>query len=85
MYVFYFEVQSAKVEVSMSQLRICCNPKGPIIVEGEADLVDKYGRPLGNDKRKKMHVLCGCGKSLTRPFCDGAHNAPGESDEDDND
>jgi CDGSH-type Zn-finger protein len=67
----------------MSEIKICCNPKGPIIVEGEANIVDKYGRPLAKDKRKKMHVFCGCGQSLSKPFCDGSHNAPGESDDDD--
>jgi CDGSH-type Zn-finger protein len=63
-------------------LKICCNPKGPIIVEGDVNIVDKYGRPLGGDKRKKMHVLCGCGQSLNKPFCDGSHNRDGDDDDD---
>ena len=64
-------------------LKICCNPKGPIIVEGECNIVDKYGRPLCSDKRKKSHVLCGCGQSHNKPFCDGKHNKGGDEDEDD--
>ena len=63
-------------------IKICCNPKGPIIIEGDVNIVDKYGRPLGGDKRKKMHVLCGCGQSLNKPFCDGAHNRDGDDDDD---
>jgi CDGSH-type Zn-finger protein len=62
--------------------KICCNPKGPIIIEGDVTITDKYGRPLGADKKKKSHVLCGCGLSLNKPFCDGAHNRGGESDDD---
>lgn len=65
----------------MSETKICCNPKGPIIVEGEVKITDKYGRPLGNEKKKKMHVMCGCGKSMSKPFCDGSHN-DGEEDDD---
>jgi CDGSH-type Zn-finger protein len=64
----------------MSETKICCNPKGPIIVEGDVNITDKYGRPLSKDTRKKMHVLCGCGRSLTKPFCDGSHNQDGEDD-----
>ena len=61
--------------------KICCNPKGPIIVEGDVQITDKYGRPLGADKKKKSYVLCGCGLSLTKPFCDGAHNRGGDADD----
>jgi len=67
-----------------SVLKICCNPKGPIIVEGDVNITDKYGRPLGGEKRKKMHVLCGCGLSKSKPFCDGTHNR-GSDDGDDDD
>ncbi|XZE52641.1 CDGSH iron-sulfur domain-containing protein [Planctomycetaceae bacterium SH139] len=67
----------------MSDTKICCNPKGPIIVEGDVEITDKYGRPLAKEKRKKMHVFCGCGRSLTKPFCDGAHNQDGDDDDDD--
>ena len=63
--------------------KICCNPKGPIIVEGDVNIVDKYGRPLCPDKKKKSHVLCGCGQSLNKPFCDGKHNKAGSDEDDD--
>jgi len=64
-------------------VKICCNPKGPIIIEGSVNITDKYGRPLASDSRKKMYVLCGCGQSKNKPFCDGAHNKGAEDDEDD--
>jgi len=47
------------------------------------EITDKYGRPLGSDSRKKMHVLCGCGQSKSKPFCDGTHNKSGEDEKDD--
>jgi len=64
-------------------IKICCNPKGPIIIEGSVEITDKYGRPLGSDSRKKMHVLCGCGHSKKKPFCDGTHNKTGEDEDGD--
>jgi len=64
-------------------VKICCNPKGPIIIEGSAEITDKYGRPLASDSRKKMHVLCGCGQSKNKPFCDGMHSKGAEDEEDD--
>jgi CDGSH-type Zn-finger protein len=66
----------------MPKVKVCCNAKGPIIIDGEIEITDKYGRPLGSDKKKKMNVMCGCGKSASKPFCDGSHNAAGESDDD---
>jgi len=66
-----------------SLVKICCNPKGPIIVEGDVSISDKYGRPLGGEKRKQMHVLCGCGLSKNKPFCDGTHNRGSEDEDDD--
>ncbi len=66
------------------KVKICCNPKGPIMVEGDVAITDKYGRPLGGDKRKTTYVFCGCGLSKSKPFCDGAHNK-GAADDDDDD
>ncbi len=67
----------------MSDTKICCNPKGPIIIEGEVAITDKYGRPLDAGKKKKMHVMCGCGLSMNKPFCDGSHNKGDDDDDDD--
>ncbi|MGB1972102.1 MAG: CDGSH iron-sulfur domain-containing protein [Flavobacteriaceae bacterium] len=45
-------------------------PHGPIVVKGEVDLTDDEGNALEHGPR---FSLCGCGKSLKMPFCDGAH------------
>ncbi len=47
---------------------------GPLKVTGPVRLVDHEGRPLrvrGDDL-----VLCRCGRSADKPFCDGSHRRP---------
>ena len=44
---------------------------GPLKVTGPVHLVDHEGRPIeveGDDL-----VLCRCGRSADKPFCDGSH------------
>ncbi|MDQ3354984.1 MAG: CDGSH iron-sulfur domain-containing protein [Actinomycetota bacterium] len=44
---------------------------GPLKVSGPVRLVDHEGRPFphsGDDL-----VLCRCGRSADKPFCDGSH------------
>ena len=66
----------------MPDTKISCNPKGPIIIEGDVRITDKYGRPLDTGKKGKMHVMCGCGQSKARPFCDGSHNQDDDEETD---
>ncbi|MCY4162372.1 MAG: CDGSH iron-sulfur domain-containing protein [Flavobacteriaceae bacterium] len=44
--------------------------KGPIVIEGPVELTDMEGNLINH---KNKFSLCGCGKSLKMPFCDGAH------------
>jgi CDGSH-type Zn-finger protein len=44
---------------------------GPYLVRGEFALRDPDGEPIPNSRRTV--ALCRCGKSRTRPFCDGTH------------
>ena len=46
---------------------------GPYVVEGDFQLVDAQGNPVPIVKR----VLCRCGGSTTKPFCDGTHSKIG--------
>jgi CDGSH-type Zn-finger protein len=46
---------------------------GPYFVEGEFRLVDAQG----NEIPVKKPVLCRCGGSMTKPFCDGTHSRIG--------
>jgi CDGSH-type Zn-finger protein len=44
---------------------------GPYLVRGPAVLRDQEGRSIMTNRR--VIALCRCGKSRTRPFCDGTH------------
>jgi len=46
---------------------------GPYLIEGEFRLVDAQG----NEIPIKKPVLCRCGGSTTKPFCDGTHSKIG--------
>ena len=46
---------------------------GPYLIEGEFKLVDA----LGNEVPIRKPVLCRCGGSMTKPFCDGTHSKIG--------
>jgi CDGSH-type Zn-finger protein len=49
---------------------------GPYLVEGDdVTLVDWNGNPYQTPKRP--FVLCRCGGSQTKPFCDGTHSRAG--------
>ena len=64
-------------------VKLSCNLKGPIIIDGSVEITDKYGLPLASDYRKKMLVLCGYVQSKNKPFFDGTHDKSGEDKEDD--
>lgn len=44
---------------------------GPYLVRGPVVLQDQDGREI--ESRRPTVALCRCGKSRTRPFCDGTH------------
>ena len=44
---------------------------GPLIVRGDFALTDQDGNPI--EPGRDTIALCRCGKSRTRPFCDGTH------------
>ena len=48
---------------------------GPLIVRGDFKLEDQNGDEIGNERG--TIALCRCGKSRTRPFCDGSHKLVG--------
>jgi CDGSH-type Zn-finger protein len=57
---------------------ITIRPRGTIVVQGPVTILDPEGRELESPPAKHPGVikLCGCGRSATRPFCDGTHNQP---------
>src|SRR3982074_3178068 len=70
---------------TMDAPRIPPKPSGPLIVEGPVKIVTPDGRELPVPPRKdgrpaEVIVLCRCGGSATKPFCDGSHKRNGFSD-----
>ena len=48
---------------------------GPLLVRGSFRLLDSDGNTIG--RARTPVALCRCGKSRTRPFCDGTHKLIG--------
>ena len=68
--------------------KITVEPNGPYLVEGGVSLVRKapviseFGEPLTWKKGEVLttrgtYMLCRCGQSKTKPFCDGSHETAG--------
>jgi CDGSH-type Zn-finger protein len=51
---------------------------GPYKVTGPVRLIDPEGNELACDASRPL-VLCRCGQSRTKPFCDKAHRETGFS------
>ncbi len=57
-------------------------PNGPLIVEGPVRITSVDGSEIPVPPRKdgtpaQVVVLCRCGSSATKPFCDGSHRRIG--------
>lgn len=48
---------------------------GPLMIEGEIELVSPSGEPIATKGAKSF--LCRCGGSTKKPFCDGTHSRIG--------
>ena len=48
---------------------------GPLLLRGAFTLVDPQGGLI--ESKRTTVALCRCGKSRTRPFCDGMHKLTG--------
>ena len=60
----------------VEQVIIKVRADGPFLVSGPAKLVDCDGEEFEVGERGDF-VLCRCGQSGKRPFCDGAHQKSG--------
>jgi CDGSH-type Zn-finger protein len=49
---------------------------GPYKVTGEVRLVDVEGKEIPYDRSRPL-VLCRCGQSRDKPFCDASHREAG--------
>ncbi|HHK43030.1 MAG TPA: CDGSH iron-sulfur domain-containing protein [Planctomycetaceae bacterium] len=61
----------------MADVTIRVRDNGPLLVEGEFELVDAEGKAFAIDRSKPAIAICRCGASAKRPFCDGAHKSCG--------
>lgn len=48
---------------------------GPYLIRGPFAIVDQDGNEI--EVKRRVVALCRCGRSQTRPFCDGTHKATG--------
>lgn len=53
-------------------MKITALTNGPLIVEGQPQLIDQNGKAYA-PKNPTKFALCRCGGSAKKPFCDGAH------------
>jgi len=63
----------------MPASKITIRNDGPLLIEGDAELLDMEGKAFGLAGRSTF-ALCRCGHSANKPFCDGAHKAAGFQD-----
>ena len=61
----------------MADVKINIRPNGPLLIEGEFELLDSEGNAIKLDSSKPAYALCRCGHSKNSPFCDGAHKSCG--------
>jgi CDGSH-type Zn-finger protein len=58
----------------MDEVTVEVRPNGPYIVSGVIELRDTDGNVVATQART---VLCRCGASTKKPFCDGTHSKIG--------
>ena len=66
------------MEKNSSKPSVTFVKNGPIKVSNLNNLMNSRGEPV---KTKKTMILCRCGASKSKPFCDGRHNSIGFKDE----
>jgi CDGSH-type Zn-finger protein len=56
-------------------VRVTPYQDGPYLIRGAFELTDQDGKVIETGRR--TIALCRCGRSQTRPFCDGTHKLVG--------
>lgn len=64
----------------MSDVTIKVREDGPLLVTGPVRLIDHLGNEIARPEGKANIVLCRCGKSGSKPFCDGSHRGGEKGD-----
>ena len=61
----------------MNEVEIKVRHNGPYKVTGPIRLIDADGHEYDLAEQGETIVLCRCGGSSTKPFCDGTHRRTG--------
>ncbi|MCU0649313.1 MAG: (4Fe-4S)-binding protein [Gemmatimonadaceae bacterium] len=65
------ELDGTPHDLTRADVEVAVERHGPLVVRGPVTLVDEAtGATVVEDRRM---VLCRCGQSAKKPFCDGAH------------
>ena len=56
-------------------VQITACPNGPLLVRGDAEIIDADGTPI--PRTRHTVALCRCGVSTIKPYCDGTHKLVG--------
>jgi CDGSH-type Zn-finger protein len=56
---------------------IRCRENGPLVIRGPVKVLDHEGNEFALPVGKDALALCRCGRSATKPFCDGSHRQCG--------
>jgi CDGSH-type Zn-finger protein len=67
-------VKAANALRIMQDVTIKVRESGPYLVTGTVTLIDADGNPYVTEEK---FVLCRCGGSKTKPFCDASHRTNG--------
>jgi len=59
----------------MADTKITVTKNGPLLVNGNVELLDSEGKPI--QTKGPQFALCRCGASVKKPFCDGTHSKIG--------
>ena len=70
--------ESQAVEVRNGPVNITPKPNGPLLVNGNLEVVSGTGRTIN---RVTKALFCRCGNSANKPYCDGSHTRVGFNSE----
>jgi CDGSH iron-sulfur domain-containing protein 3 len=59
----------------MADVKIQVRKNGPLVVQGDVEILGSDGQPIPPARTPVM--LCRCGQSANKPFCDGTHGKAG--------
>jgi CDGSH-type Zn-finger protein/uncharacterized Fe-S cluster protein YjdI len=68
---------SEALQVRGGSLRISPQKDGPLLVEGNLELLSGTGRTINRLAEGSALRLCRCGGSANKPYCDGTHRVNG--------